>query len=124
VTATTLVVDAGMEDVLVTTAVEACDVVVAAVAENAEHRPSPIDAARWRSDWLQAERRQGATALWRTERPVPHWQASSAMAQPAREIADVRQAVAQKGSPSKFCAETKVAATTVARSVVRMLMEC
>lgn len=69
VIAVTLVVDTGIEDVVVTTAVEDALVEVVVVAdaeareaENAEQRPNPTDAATASSDWLQADRRQGATA--------------------------------------------------------------
>lgn len=81
VTAVTEVVETGMEDVVVATdvletlAVE--EVVVTAEAEaweaeKAEQRAKPLDAAIARSDWLQAERRQGATAAWMEEKPLPH----------------------------------------------------
>jgi hypothetical protein len=99
VTAVTLVVDAGIEDVVVTADFEDAPVLAVVVAADAEareaekeeQRPNPTDAATWRSDWLQAERRQGVMALWMAEIPDPHWQASSLTAQPAIEIAETRQ---------------------------------
>lgn len=71
VTAVTEVVETGMEDVVVTTdlleTLAAEEVVVTAdaearEAEKTEQRARPTDAATARSDWLQAERRQGSTA--------------------------------------------------------------
>jgi len=44
----------------------------------------------------------------------PHWQASSVSAQPAAEMAEERQAVAQGGSPERFWAVER------ARRVVRV----
>lgn len=62
-------------------------------AENEEQRPRLMDAASWRRVPVQAEMRQGAMAAWREEKPVPHWQASSVTAQPATEMAEVRQGI-------------------------------
>lgn len=46
-----------------------------------------------RSPGLQAVRRQGVTAVWMAALPVPHWQAWSVRAQPATEMAEVRQGI-------------------------------
>jgi len=131
VTAVTDVVETGMEedaDVVVTTEVVSAqeDVVVTAEAvaweaEKLEQRPSPTDAAIMRSDWLQALMRQPATAACMELNPVPHWQASSESWQPATEMADVRQGIAHDGSPAKFCADTKLPATAMAKRTVFML---
>ena len=100
VTAVTLVVETGTEDVVATTADEEDGeeaVVVAEAeareAEYEEQRPKPTEAAMARSLWLQAERRQGATAAWMEENPEPHWQPSSASWQPATEIAELRHGI-------------------------------
>jgi hypothetical protein len=100
VTAVTLVVETGTEDLVVITADEeeaGEEVVVAEAeateAEYAEQRPKPTEAATARSLWLQAERRQGATAAWMAENPEPHWQPWSASWQPATEIAEVRHGI-------------------------------
>jgi len=91
-----------------TTEVEAVpeDVVLAETlarfAENDEQRPKPTEAAIRRSLSLQALRRHGVTSDWIAAMPVPHWQASSARAQPAAEMAEVRQGIAQAGSAPKF----------------------
>jgi len=125
VTAVTLVVETGIEDVVVTVFDESAEVVVAEAEareeEKAEQRPNPTEAATASSVWLHADSRHVATALWMAEMPVPHWQASSASWQPAIEIADVRQGMAHEGSPAKFCAETRLAVVRIAMSVVRIL---
>jgi len=70
----------------------------AAVAEYEEQSARPAVRACWRSVALQAPVRQGPTAA--AERP--HWQGMSEGAQPAAEMADRRQDVAQAGSPLRF----------------------
>jgi len=56
--------------------------------------------------------------------PVPHWQASSERAQPAAEMAEVRQGIAQLGSAPKFWAETRPAvAITIAEIVIFILTD-
>jgi len=47
--------------------------------------------------------------------PVPHWQATSVGLQPATDMAETRQAVAQAGSPLKFCAVAKLTTAATAR---------
>lgn len=66
---------------------------VTAVAEalNAEHRAKPTLAAEASSSTLQAEMRQGVTAVWMAACAVPHWQAWSLAPQPATEMALWRQ---------------------------------
>lgn len=66
---------------------------LARFAENDEQRAKPTEAAIRRSLWLQAVRRHGVTSDWIAAMPVPHWQASSARAQPAAEMAEVRQGI-------------------------------
>jgi len=61
-------------------------------------------------------------ALWSAEIAVPHWHASSVSAQPAIEIAELRQPIAHWGSSPKFCAEAKLAAARIAKIVVRILI--
>lgn len=67
-------------------------------AEYEEQSARPTVRACWRSVALQAPVRQEPTAP--AERP--HWQGMSVGAQPAAEMADRRQDVAQAGSPLRF----------------------
>jgi len=109
------VVDRGAEDVLATEAEdEDAEVVAFRLAENWEQRAKPTWAARLRSVALQLLTRQGVTAVWMAGWPVPHWQATSVGLQPATEMAELRQDVAQAGSPLKFCAVATL--TTAARA--------
>jgi len=82
--------------------VEVWIVTAPAVSAYAMHRAFPADVAIPRSMPLQAERKQGVTAVWMAALPVPHWQPWSARAQPAAWIAEERQALAQAGWPDRF----------------------
>jgi hypothetical protein len=72
------------------------------------HRAYPMDATARSSVAGQEARRQDSTmelmAVW----VGPHWQAWSDSAQPALEMAEERQAVAQAGSLPKFWAVERV----------------
>jgi len=68
------------------------------VAEYEEQSARPTVRACWRSVALQALVRQGPTA----PADRPHWQGMSVGAQPAAEMAERRQDVAQAGSPLRF----------------------
>jgi len=75
-----------------------------------------------RSPGEQALRRQGVTAVWIAAFPVPHWQAWSVRAQPATEIAEVRQGIAQLGSAPKFCPDTRAAAASTTVEMVTFIL--
>jgi len=66
----------------------------------------------------QADRRHGVTAVCITDWLGPHWHAWSEGAQPATEMAEVRQGIAHEGSAPKFCADTRLAAVARARKEV------
>jgi len=87
----------------------------AAAATDDDHAPQralPLLWAATRSVGLQAEIRQEAPTASMAALPVvSHWQATSVGAQPALEMAEMRQAVAQGGSPERFCAVVRVRRT-------------
>jgi hypothetical protein len=105
-----------VEGTVVTVAVVggAVVVVMICVALNSEHRARPTDWATRRAVAGQEAIRQGATMEAMADIEGPHWQPSSVSAQPAWEMAEARQAVAQAGSPERFWAVERV------RRVVRV----
>jgi hypothetical protein len=84
------------------------------------HRAYPMDAtARSSVAGHEASRHDSTmelSAVW----AGPHWQASSDSAQPALEMAEVRQAVAQAGSLPKFWAVERVRRVAVVVRVRRV----
>jgi hypothetical protein len=92
-----------------TVAVEVAAVVFAVrPALNWAHKAFPMDSMMGISLAGQADTRQVTTMRPMEALVGPHWQAWSDSAQPALEMAEVRQAVAQAGSLPKFWAVERV----------------
>jgi len=83
----------------------------------------PTERADRRSPGLQAPARQGpATVVRAAWAEVPHWQPWSVAAQPIALMAEERQDVAQVGSPLRFWAAAKDAATARRTVETRILV--